>query len=126
MRKDQNEKDKNCQKINWQVSLPGMTEKIQKIISRVIQISHPIKIIIFGSFARGDEDAKSDVDILIVKMQIQDRSREQVELRRSLRGSPYALDLFLVSDEEYRDAIKIPGTVIYWANKEGVVVYERA
>ena len=40
---------------------------IDKIISIIVSVAAPDQIILFGSYARGDNTAKSDIDLLILK-----------------------------------------------------------
>ncbi|MDR1505542.1 MAG: nucleotidyltransferase domain-containing protein [Treponema sp.] len=40
---------------------------IEKIISIIVSFASPDQIILFGSYARGDNTDKSDIDLLIVK-----------------------------------------------------------
>jgi predicted nucleotidyltransferase len=40
---------------------------IDKIVSLIVSLASPDQIILFGSYARGDNTKKSDVDLLIVK-----------------------------------------------------------
>jgi predicted nucleotidyltransferase len=40
---------------------------IDKIISIIVSLASPDQIILFGSYARGDNTEKSDVDLLILK-----------------------------------------------------------
>jgi len=41
--------------------------KIDTIISIIVSLASPDQIILFGSYARGDNTNKSDVDLLILK-----------------------------------------------------------
>ena len=41
--------------------------KIDTIISIIVSIASPDQIILFGSYARGDNREKSDIDLLILK-----------------------------------------------------------
>jgi len=52
----------------WQVeqSPVDIDEVIHEAARRVIALAHPEKIILFGSFARGDFTADSDIDFLVV------------------------------------------------------------
>jgi predicted nucleotidyltransferase len=54
---------------------------IDKIISIIVSLASPDQIILFGSYARGDNTAKSDIDLLIVK--------KGLEKGRELIGSIY-------------------------------------
>jgi predicted nucleotidyltransferase len=40
---------------------------LDKIISLVVSLAEPDQIILFGSYARGDNTDKSDIDLLIIK-----------------------------------------------------------
>jgi predicted nucleotidyltransferase len=40
---------------------------IDKIIPIIVSVASPDQIILFGSYARGDNTAKSDIDLLILK-----------------------------------------------------------
>ena len=41
--------------------------KLEKIIPIIVSIAAPDQIILFGSYARGDNTGKSDIDLLILK-----------------------------------------------------------
>jgi predicted nucleotidyltransferase len=43
---------------------------IDKIIPIIVSLASPDQIILFGSYARGDNTKKSDVDLLIIKKDI--------------------------------------------------------
>jgi predicted nucleotidyltransferase len=43
---------------------------IDKIISIIRSIAEPDQIILFGSYARGDNTRKSDIDLLIIKKEL--------------------------------------------------------
>ncbi len=48
-----------------------MTEAIEFAVQRLVIAAHaPLKVILFGSYARGDADAGSDVDLLVVEREI--------------------------------------------------------
>ena len=54
---------------------------IDKIVPIIISIASPDQIILFGSYARGDNSEKSDIDLLIVK--------KGLEKGRDIIGSIY-------------------------------------
>jgi predicted nucleotidyltransferase len=44
------------------------------------------RIVLFGSRARGEENPRSDVDVLVIEPPVSDPIQESVRLRRVLRG----------------------------------------
>ena len=55
------------------------------------------EVILFGSYARGNAAAHSDVDFLVVEPAVSDAWRESVRLRRHLAKVPLAMDIIVVS-----------------------------
>jgi len=86
----------------------------------------PAKVILFGSYARGEAGADSDVDFLVIEGEVSDRRREMVRLRRLVRRLRIPVDVVVVSEQEMEDWGGLPGTALYWALREGEVVYEAA
>lgn len=41
-------------------------EKVRKFSEMVIEKYHPVKIVLFGSYARGDFRDESDIDIAVI------------------------------------------------------------
>lgn len=83
----------------------------------------PESIVLFGSHARCDANDASDLDFLVIENQVGDRAAEMVRLRRALRPLRIPVDLMVVSSEEALRLGSQPGTALYWALKEGRVVY---
>lgn len=81
------------------------------------------QIVLFGSHARGDADAGSDYDFLVIEPEVLDRAREMVRLRRALRPLRVAADVLVYSREEVNRWGQQPGSALYWALKEGRVVH---
>ena len=99
------------------------SDKMQSVVDRLVAASHPTRIILFGSRARGDADDHSDVDLLVIKPHVADRYEELVELDRALAGIVMPVDILLVSEAEFEDRANQPGTVERAARQEGRVLY---
>jgi len=82
------------------------------------------KIILFGSYARGDANDESDVDLMVVEKHVQSKVKEIVRLRKLLRPLRLPIDMMVVSEQDVNDWGALPGTALYWAIKEGEVLYE--
>jgi uncharacterized protein len=81
------------------------------------------QILLFGSYARGDAHAQSDLDFLVIERTVENRAREMVRLRRALRPLGVAADVLVYSSEEVNRWGQQPGTALYWALREGRVVH---
>jgi UTP:GlnB (protein PII) uridylyltransferase len=50
------------------VTYPPVTETLyEEIVRRILSVGMPTKIVLFGSYARGEAHQDSDLDILIIK-----------------------------------------------------------
>jgi len=96
---------------------------LNEIVHRIIEVAHPDKIILFGSAARDQMDANSDVDLLVIKGGNFHRGRLTEEIYMNLFGVGQAVDIVVVTPEDverYRDSMAL---IIRPALEEGKVVY---
>jgi uncharacterized protein len=99
---------------------------LPEITERIVNASQPEKIILFGSFARGDFDPDSDLDLLVVISGVDRPRTESTRLRGVLRGLLVPVDIVVVTPEQLEELGEIPGMIYRTALREGKVVYERA
>ncbi|MBA2691073.1 MAG: nucleotidyltransferase domain-containing protein, partial [Rubrobacter sp.] len=87
----------------------------------------PLKIVVFGSVARGDANYDSDIDLLVVFDHVEWAEKRNVtrEVRRSLNGIPVPVDVVVTDVDEIRRRGHIVGTILRPALGEGKVAYER-
>ena len=96
---------------------------LMEMTRRIAAATHPIKIILFGSHARGAARPDSDVDLLVIKAEPVRQRHEAARLRVLLRDFDVPIDIVVVGQkfaERYGD---IPGSVVYPALREGRVLY---
>ncbi len=66
---------------------------LQKIVRRLLEVSQPDRIILFGSAAKGQMTRDSDIDLLVLEASPQEPRRHSVRLRNALRaGLPLRRD----------------------------------
>ena len=72
----------------------------------LVEQFHPEQVILFGSYAYGEPDEHSDVDLLIVRPMQESRLKDKIAIRAAwwpilLGGSPLSFDLLLSNPEEH-------------------------
>lgn len=103
---------------------PALLENLQAAVGRIVATSHPSKVILFGSYARGDADMGSDLDLMVVENEVLDKGQEMLKLYRTVGYIGIGVDLLVYSESEIERRGQIPGTVIYQALQEGKVLYD--
>ncbi len=78
------------------------------------------KLILFGSRATGSAHPDSDYDVLVITESDMPFIRRQGEALLDLRGRDFSVDLLVYTPAEAEEAAAIPGTAVYWAQREGI------
>ncbi|MFH0801686.1 MAG: nucleotidyltransferase domain-containing protein [bacterium] len=108
--------------VPWKVT----PDKIRAVIERIIEISAPRKLILFGSSARGDVHRDSDLDVMVVTSDdIENARKESIRIRRALKGLRMPMDILVVTESKLRELGDAPGLIYREAIRYGKVVYER-
>ena len=98
---------------------------VDTMVNRIIAGFKPLRILLFGSRARGTDNHWSDVDLLVVMEEVADKRRAAVEISRVLSDLPVGKDIVVTTPEEIARRGHLVGSVLRAALREGVVVYER-
>lgn len=102
-------------------------ETIQKAANQMAAVAHaPAKIILFGSYARGDANAGSDLDFLVIEQEIPDPVDEYLKLHRAASGFGAGVDILLLTESEYEKKRDWWTNPVYAAAREGKVLYARS
>jgi predicted nucleotidyltransferase len=89
----------------------------------IVSTFDPERVVLFGSQARGEARPDSDVDLLVIFDDVDDRRERRVQLRRLLSHQPFAKDVLVARSA---DAARPPiGSTLAEALREGITVYER-
>jgi len=99
-------------------------EKIHEAVRRIVEASQPVKIIVFGSQARGGGGTDSDLDLMVILREVRDPVSESVRLRRLLKGLVMSVDLLVVDEAKFDYWRDTPGNVFYEAARDGKCIYE--
>ena len=90
-----------------------------------LQPLRPVKILLFGSAARGENDRLSDLDIIVVAERVAPRFLDRIAEAYDLIDPRYALDILIYTPEEYARMRKAENPLIETAEAGGRVLYER-
>lgn len=99
---------------------------VSVMAERIVERFHPLRILLFGSRARGDARPDSDVDLLVVLPECQDRRAAAIAIRRALADLPVGKDVIVTTPDEIARRGDLVGTVLRPALREGMTIYERS
>jgi uncharacterized protein len=104
-----------------------LDEWLPDVIERIVERFDPLRIILFGSLARGEMDYDSDIDLLVVFEEVEWENKREltVEIRRAIAGIPVPVDVIVTDTDEIRRRGHLVGPILRPALEEGKVVYER-
>lgn len=89
----------------------------------IVEEFHPRRIILFGSFARGNPGPESDVDLLVIKDKPVKTRSEMALVRTALQKFRVPIDVLVCSEDyllKYKD---VGGNIIHSIFHEGKELY---
>lgn len=98
-------------------------EQLSEIVRRVVETAHPLRIILFGSIARGTAGSESDVDILVVVPDGTHRLETAQNIYRNLLGIKAAVDVVVATETDIEEYKESPGLIYREALKDGKMLY---
>lgn len=102
------------------------SQVIEDMVRIIAERFVPEKIILLGSQARGDADPASDVDLLVLFKDADNRRARGAELYKALAGVPAAKDVVVSTVHDFERYKNVVNTIYWPAAREGKVVYERS
>ena len=99
---------------------------VRQIVQRIVSVTKPERIILFGSASTGRMTKDSDIDLLILERDLRDARGERLRIRGALQDLGRPFDVIVMPVEDFEDSKGVIGGIAYPANKYGRVVYEIA
>lgn len=98
-------------------------EECLNALLQALQRYHPQRVILFGSAARGEADAESDLDVLVIK-DTPEPFVHRLETMAKLCPPGVHADILVYTPEELRQMVAEGNPFIVQALQEGKVLYE--
>ena len=102
----------------------GIDDTLQhELVRRILGVTKPDRIILFGSAATGDMTRDSDIDLLVIEPEPGNTRDESVRIRRALDGVPFPVDVIVMSTERFEETRNVIGGIAWPADKQGRVLW---
>ncbi|MDA1190476.1 MAG: nucleotidyltransferase domain-containing protein [Candidatus Poribacteria bacterium] len=99
---------------------------VHEMADQIVREFHPIRVLVFGSYARGEATRHSDVDLLVVMPNGTDRRKAAIAIYSLLADHTIPSDIVVTTPDEIERRGNQVGTVLRPALREGVVLYDAA
>lgn len=110
---------------SWYVKYIVNEQAIEKVATRLGKEIDAYQVILFGSYARGQANENSDVDLMIVAESELPRFKRSRELYKLFRPYPFGMALVVYTPEEIERGKKSPISFVSRVLREGKTVYVR-
>ena len=101
-------------------------EKVDLVVKTAIEVAHPSRVFVFGSWARGEATDSSDLDLAVFVHD--DRKAELGELRkeisRAIKDIRMSIDLVVATEGYAKEFISSVNSVYYKILHQGKLVYD--
>jgi HEPN domain-containing protein/predicted nucleotidyltransferase len=98
---------------------------LERVTKAIVERFSPERVQLFGSRARGDAHEWSDYDLIVVLETELSRSERTSLVRAAIEGHALPVELFVYTPAEFLRQRHDVGTLVYAAEREGRVLYER-
>lgn len=98
-------------------------EVIDKLVRRIVEIVHPLRIILFGSAARGEKGLHSDIDVLVVMPSGTHRRQTAQLLYQKISGLGMPFDILVATPEDLEKHKENVGLIYRTVLMEGREIY---
>jgi len=96
---------------------------LDALVRRIVETVRPLRIILFGSAARGELGPDSDVDLLVVMPEGTHRLETMQLLHTRLFGIPLAVDILVATPQDIARHADSPGLIYRTILEEGKELY---
>lgn len=98
---------------------------IQQVTDKIITHVQPEKVVLFGSWAWGEPDTDSDLDLLVIHDSTLRRDKRAREISRLFASRRFPLDILVYTPREVEQCQKMQGSFVKYILDHGRILYER-
>jgi len=100
-------------------------QRIKEVAERIGAAADAERVVLFGSYARGDASRHSDVDLMVIAESDLPRFKRSRELYQLFRPYPFGMDLVVYTPSEVEEGMQSKVSFVSAILREGKTVYER-
>jgi HEPN domain-containing protein len=103
---------------------PVTPEAVDTFAEALARHMKPVYIVLFGSYAEGAPDARSDLDLLVVVETDRPPRERKAPFHDTIREAPCPTDVIMRTPTEVRRWLGTPNHIVTEAFEKGTVLYE--
>lgn len=102
-------------------------EKIQEVTNRLVEVYQPIAIYLFGSYAWGEPDEDSDIDLMVVVDNNVELSWSSFKKGKwAIRDMRITNDILVENKSVFNKRAMHPSNLEYLIAHKGIILYGKA
>jgi predicted nucleotidyltransferase len=96
---------------------------LRTLVDRIVRLVRPLRILVFGSAARGDMGPDSDIDLLVIMPAGAHRRRTAQRIYTEIQGVGVPFDVVVATADDIEKHKQNVGLIYYAILREGREVY---
>ncbi len=101
-------------------------KSLRPAIQKIVHELSPQKIVLFGSYAYGNPNPHSDVDLLVIMETNESHKERSWAVSRLLLPRPFPVDILVKTPKEVEEALEAGDFFLKEILSRGKVLYERS
>lgn len=101
----------------------ALNTEIKRLVDTIVAEIHPLRIILFGSAARGEATPQSDIDLLVVVPNGTHRLHTMQQLYAGIHGVGVPYDILVATPLDLERHAQTPGLIYRDVLREGRELY---